>query len=204
MTASTIQNDAVDPANPAENPPAYDRPQRFFHWTMAAIILCALGLGLWASFLTPGTPFRRGLLELHKSLGFTAAALILPRIVYRLISRPPPADKSSGWLSHAAAHAAHLCLYALMLFMPVSGYMFSAAGGYSLPWFGLFQFPRLLDKVPAVSQAGQMLHNWGALVLYVVVAAHLAAVLFHQFVKRDGVLSRMLPTKRDRLTGSIG
>ena len=166
---------------------------------MAAIVLCALCLGLWASFLTPGTPFRRGLLDIHKSLGFTAAALILPRIFYRLISRAPQADESAGWLSRAAARAAHLCLYGLMIFMPVTGYLYSAAGGYSLPWFGLFQFPRLLDKGLVVAQMGQTLHHRGAFVLYGVVAAHLCAVVFHRFVKRDGVLARMLlPSSRSR------
>ena len=174
---------------------SYDRAQRFFHWAMAAIILCAIALGLWASFLTPGTGFRRGLLEVHKSLGLTAAVLILPRIIYRLIASAPLADESAGWLSHTAAQAAHLCLYALMIVMPVSGYVSSAAGGYSLPWFGLFQFPRLLDKVPAVSRTGGMLHDWGAWVLYAVVATHLLAVIWHRFVRRDGVLARMLSPK---------
>jgi cytochrome b561 len=162
---------------------------------MAAIVLCALALGLWSSFLTPGTAFRRGLLEIHKSLGFTAAALIIPRILYRLTSRAPEGEEDSGWLMGAAARAAHLSLYALMIFMPVTGYMFSAAGGYSLPWFGLFQFPRLLDKAPSTAEIGERLHHGGALVLYAVVAAHLSAVVFHRFVKHDAVLSRMLPPK---------
>jgi cytochrome b561 len=174
-------------------PQTYDRWQRLFHWSMAAIVLCALALGLWASFLVPGTPFRKGLLEIHKSLGFTAAALILPRLFYRLASHAPAGDDGLGWLAHAAARAAHVCLYALMIIMPISGYIFSASGGNTLSWFGLFQFPRLLAKDAATIHFGQTVHHWGAYGLYVVVTAHLSAVVFHQFVKHDGVLARMLP-----------
>jgi cytochrome b561 len=181
-------------------PETYDRVQRTFHWTMAAIVLTAVLLGLWSSFLTPGTPFRQELLDVHKSLGLTAAMLILPRIVYRLLTRVPP-DTDGSPLTRAAAHGAHLTLYALMLFMPITGYISSAAGGHSLPWFGLFQWPRLLGKDAALSHWGEWLHDHGAWVVYAVIAIHIAAVVWHQFYKKDGVLARMLPQARSRRAG---
>ena len=69
--------------------------------------------------------------------------------------------------------------------------MFSGAGGYSLPWFGLFQWPRLVPRDAALSHLGEMLHDRGAWVLGAVLALHLGAVAWHRFVKRDEVLSRM-------------
>ncbi|WP_448954857.1 cytochrome b [Labrys neptuniae] len=170
----------------------YSRPQRFFHWAMAAIILVALGLGLWASFLEAGTPTRKFILEIHKSLGFTAALLLLPRLTFRLIWPVSTSSESENPAARLAAHAAHWTLYGLMVFMPVTGYMFSAAGGYSLPWFGLFQWPRLLGHDSAIAAAGEWLHDHGAWVLYAVVGLHLAAVCWHRFYKKDAVLSRML------------
>jgi cytochrome b561 len=175
----------------------YDRVQRTFHWTMAGIILLAMLLGLWASFLKPGTPLRVNLLEVHKSLGITAFLLALPRIAYRWLAKAPNKDGETGLLTRAAARSAHLSLYVMMLFMPLTGYVFSAAGGYSLPWFGLFHWPRLLAKDRSVSEAGEMLHDKGAWIIYAIVAVHLAAVAWHHFYRKDNVLSRMLPGPRD-------
>jgi cytochrome b561 len=88
-----------------------------------------------------------------------------------------------------------------MLFMPITGYISSAAGGHSLPWFGLFQWPRLLGKDAALSHWGEWLHDHGAWVVYAVIAIHIAAVVWHQFYKKDGVLARMLPQARSRRAG---
>jgi cytochrome b561 len=77
-----------------------------------------------------------------------------------------------------------------MISMPVTGYMFSAAGGYSLPWFGLFQWPRLLHRDASLSDWGEFLHDRGAWIISAIILVHLAAVAFH-WLRRDEVLSRM-------------
>jgi cytochrome b561 len=179
-------------SRPAEFPvdlPRYDAHARRLHWLTAALILIALPIGLCASFLVPGTPVRRALLEVHKSLGMTALVM--------LVSAPPYA-RPLGALVHLASRFAHLALYAIILIMPLTGYMFSAAGGYSLPWFGLFQWPRLLPLDTHIAHLGQMLHGWTAWVLYVLLAAHIGAVVWHRFVARDDVLARMWASPRAR------
>ncbi|MDX7951467.1 cytochrome b/b6 domain-containing protein [Lichenihabitans sp. Uapishka_5] len=130
-------------------PPSYDRVQRTFHLVMDAIILTAMLIGLHCSYRAPGTPLRKWLLDYHKSLGLIALALIGFRIAYRLTIGTPPYAERMNRINHAAAYGAHLALYALMLFMPLTGYLTSGAGGRSMPWFGLFQLLRLvpLDKV---------------------------------------------------------
>ena len=79
----------------------------------------------------------------------------------------------------------------MMLAMPVTGYMFSAAGGYSLPWFGLFQWPRLLSHDEGLAKWGERLHDRGAWIISAIILVHLAAVAYHRF-RRDEVLSRMV------------
>lgn len=176
--------------------PHYDGVQRAFHWSMAAIILVALILGLYCSFMVTGTPLRRSLLEWHKSLGLTALMLICFRIAYRLTIRTPPYAEPIGRLAHIAAHGAHLLLYVLMLFMPLTGYLFSAAGGYSLQWFWLFHWPRVVPLDKTLAATGGALHLYGAYVLYAVVTLHILAVVWHRVVKRDGVFARMWPDQR--------
>lgn len=172
---------------------AYSSLQRGLHWFMAAIILVALGFGVWSSFLVVGTPFRRELLDVHKSLGMTALALVILRVACRLTLGEPPYREPLDRLSRIGAHGAHGALYLMMLYMPLSGYLFSAAGGYSLPWFGLFSWPRLLPLDKAASIFGQTLHHWGAWAIGALLILHGMAVVWHALVKKDEVLSRMLP-----------
>jgi cytochrome b561 len=169
----------------------FDRVQRWLHWSMAALIFIAIGLGVISAYLPVGQQPRKGLLDIHKSIGFTILALAIIRLAWRLSIGEPPYRRPLGRLTHLASRAGHGALYAIMIYMPVTGYLFSAAGGYSLPWFGLFQWPRLLPNNTGIAAAGELLHDGGAWVVVAVVALHLAAVVWHRWIKRDEVLARM-------------
>ena len=176
--------------------PHYDRVQRLFHWSMAAVVITAILIGLYCSYQVPGTPVRRYLLEWHKSFGMTAFALIGFRIAYRVATAAPPYAERLGRLTRLGASGAHLALYGLMLFMPLTGYWFSAEGGYALPFFWLFQWPRILPIDKAAAHAGEVLNVYGAYAIYIVVALHVGAVIWHHFIRRDTVLARMWPGAR--------
>jgi cytochrome b561 len=169
----------------------FDPVLRWLHWTMAAMIFVAIVLGVICALLPVGQQPRKGLLEIHKSLGFTVFALVALRLSWRLWTGEPPYRNPLGRLTHTASRAAHATLYGLMIFMPVSGYIFSAAGGYSLPWFGLFQWPRLLPRDRGFADWGESLHDRGAWVVGGILLLHLAAVGWHRWIKQDEVLSRM-------------
>jgi cytochrome b561 len=169
----------------------FDRVQRWLHWSMALLIFIAIGVGLASAYLPVGQEPRQSLLELHKSVGFTVLVLAIVRIAWRLGTGEPPYRRPLGPLTHLASRVGHAVLYGMMIYMPISGYLFSAAGGYSLPWFGLFQWPRLLPKNADISKWGELLHGRGAWIIVGIVALHLAAVVWHQWIKRDEVLGRM-------------
>lgn len=181
----------ASPAPSTEHSFRFGRVQRGLHWGMAILIFAAIGLGVVSAYLPVGQEPRKSLLELHKSLGFTILVLVVIRLAWRLYAGEPPFRQPLDRLTRIASHAGHLALYALMIFMPVTGYMFSAAGGYSLPWFGLFQWPRLLPRDKIVAGWGELLHDRAAWVIAAVLVLHLAAVAWHHWVKRDEVLSRM-------------
>ena len=171
---------------------SYDPIQRAFHWSMAAVILVAICIGLYAAQLEPGTSPRKELLDIHKSLGMTALVLLPLRFVWRLVAGEPAWRTPLHAHVKAAAHAAHYLIYAAMAALPITGYVASGAGGYSLPFFGLFSWPRLvpLDKPLAKAAAG--LHHWGAWIIVALLAAHIAAAIWHRW-KGDEVFSRMAP-----------
>lgn len=172
----------------------YDPAQRGFHWVMAIIILAAIGLGIWARLLPPGGGVRSQLLDLHKSLGMTALILVVFRLAWRAMRGEPDYRQPPDPLTHGAAQAAHWGLYALMIFMPVTGYVYSGAGGHALPWFGVFSFPVIVQLDKPTAHLAQSLHFYGAWIIGGVLALHVLAVVWHSWVKRDEVLSRMWPS----------
>ena len=180
----------------------YDAAQRALHWSMAIIIFTAIALGVYAALLPQGTSPRRELLDIHKSLGMTALFLAVLRLGYRIAVGEPRYRVPLGPRVHASARAAHATLYALMILMPIAGYLDSGAGGYSLSWFGLFSWPRLVPLDKPLSHLGGEIHFWGAWAMGAILALHLLAVVWHRLIKHDEVLSRMWPTRRTVPEGS--
>jgi cytochrome b561 len=173
----------------------YNPGLRALHWLMAALIFVALPLGVWASLLPRGEQ-RSEVLLIHKSIGVTVLGLVALRIVWRIITGAPAYAEPLGRLTHAAARAGHLALYALMIAMPVSGYLTSTAGGNAVSWFGLFTLPRVVGKDKFLDEAASWAHLVFAWVIAFVLAAHLGAVVWHAVIKRDSVLTRMWPSYR--------
>lgn len=177
--------------------PTYAPLLRKIHWATAILFIVAMLIGLYCGLQEPGTSPRRELLELHKSLGVTLFALAILRVIVRL-STPVPAEPASfGPLVRLAARLNHAALYVILFAMPVTGYMFSSAGGYSLKYFWTFSWPRLFAGNKAIAGAGEIAHGLLAYIVYAVVAVHIAATLWHALVKRDDVLARMWPARRD-------
>jgi cytochrome b561 len=94
---------------------------------------------------------------------------------------------------HLAARLGHVGLYGLMLAVPITGYTYSAAGGYSLPWFGVFYWPRLFSRNEALARLAEDIHFWIGWSFVALLCTHLAAVAWHAFAKQDEVMGRMLP-----------
>jgi cytochrome b561 len=178
----------------ASLPPShrYAGSQRLLHWVMAAVIFAALTIGLYCTFLGRGSPDRQMLMDIHKSLGMTALVLIVLRIPLRAKTGEPAWRNAPARHERIASDAAHGVLYILMLLMPLSGYITSSSEGRSVPWFGLFTWPNLFTENHPFGRLVGRVHHYGAYVFFAILGLHLAAVLWHRFVRRDDVLSRML------------
>ena len=126
----------------------------------------------------------------------TVLGLIALRIVWRLIVGAPAYAEPLGKVIRVTSRAGHLALYALMIAMPVSGYLGSTAGGRAVSWFGLLELPRLVAKDRSLAVAASWAHLVFAWMLAFVLAAHLGAVVWHAIINRDSVLTRMWPSFR--------
>ncbi|GIQ74639.1 cytochrome b [Bradyrhizobium sp. RD5-C2] len=172
---------------------SYDPLLRRIHWATAVLFIAAMLIGLYCGLQPAGTSPRRELLEVHKSLGVTLFFLAILRLMVRAVTTAPPEQGSFSPLVRIAARLNHWALYAILFVMPVTGYMFSSAGGYSLRYFWTFSWPRLFADNKAVAEAGELAHGVLAYFVYAVVALHIAATLWHVVVKKDDTLARMWP-----------
>jgi len=174
---------------------AYDAMARFFHWTIVVFILLLIPIGLIMSDLDPG-PLQDTLFVTHESLGLTVFILALLRLVWRLSHPPPPPSRDLTRLEIIGSTAVHWLLYALILAMPVSGYLFVVAGDFPLTYFGLADAPRLVAKSKALSDLAETTHLTLQYAIYALALMHAGAALHHYFFRRNDVLYRMLPSLR--------
>ena len=159
------------------------------HWLLAAAIIGNFALGVYMHEL-PISPQRLVLFNWHKWTGMSILALSALRLLWRLAHPPPPDVPMPDW-QRRAAHATHRALYALFFAVPLAGWAYSSAAGFPVVLFGLLPLP---DFVPASEAAADVLkgvHKVCAIALGLLIIAHMAAALKHQFVDGDGLLHRM-------------
>jgi cytochrome b561 len=164
------------------------------HWVMSIAIIGALCMGLYMADL-PFSPQRLKLYNWHKWAGVTILTLAALRLLWRLTHRPPPDLPMPAW-QRGAAHATHTLLYLLFFAVPLVGWAYSSAAGFPIVWFGVLPLP---DFVPVNKELAEAIKPWHARLAYTLAAlvlVHIAGALKHQIIDRDGLLSRMLPTRK--------
>jgi Cytochrome B561 len=175
------------------------------HWTIAAIILGMLALGVVMTELSPGNRLKFVLYQWHKSFGVLVFLLSLVRLGWRLAHPPPPWPPTMAGWERLAAATTHGLFYALTLGLPLSGWMLVSASPWNIPTvpFGLFTLPHLspLADHPdkrALADAFAHVHTAGALGIALLLVVHVAAALRHHLILGDDVLTRMWPRRWHR------
>lgn len=149
------------------------------HWLTVAL-LCLLLPFVWVAENFPPGPVRTLWYLLHESTGISVFLLILIRLTWRWRHPAPPANPRDGRLLRLLAGLNHGLLYAVLLLMPV---------------FGLFSLPGF-PRHEALGILANRIHVAGQFAVYGLVLLHVAAVVWHVAIRRDGTLERMLPEQR--------
>jgi cytochrome b561 len=136
------------------------------------------------------------------NVGLTVLGLVLVRILWRLTHPAPPLPGGYRRLERVGAHVAHVLLYALILLLPISGWLhdsaFKDAAAHPLrlfwiiPWFRVAAIQDL-PSAPKEALHSQLfaLHVWSTYALCALVALHIVGALKHQFIDRHAELQRM-------------
>jgi cytochrome b561 len=164
---------------------------RALHWTTAVLLLLLFGLGVSMTRWVPDDQKIR-VYSWHEWVGITVFGLTALRLAWRLTHRPPPIDVPL-W-EKLAAGVVYVAMYSILVAQPIVGWLMSTAFGFPVVYFGLIPLPAPVAEDRALAERLQGVHETLAVALALLFALHLAGVLYHHLVRRDAVLSRMLPS----------
>ena len=180
--------------------PRYSAPAIALHWAIATLIVVNFVIGLRFDGLKGLALFN--LMQWHKSFGVTVLALSLARLAWRVVHPPPPYPAHMPAWERAAASLVHWGFYALMIGLPITGWIIVSASPTNIPtllyktipWphIGLVHDLPMAVRQRLEDQTGKIHESlaWGAAALLVL---HVGAALRHQLFSRDEVLWRMAP-----------
>lgn len=166
------------------------------HWGMAAVLVALLAIG-WYMVRLPDAGFdtrKISIILAHKSLGMAALLLVALRAAWRGVTLLPQLPPEIPQWQQVAARFVHLCFYALMFALPLTGWLMSSAGGFPVYlWFDSFRLPDLIRVDPSLFRFFIDVHRWLAYAFALLLLAHAGAALAHHFLLRDDTLRKMLP-----------
>jgi cytochrome b561 len=175
----------------------YSTAARHFHWWTVALVAIQVPVGLYMTYRGNVLNIWDGptntLYSSHKTLGLVILLLIVARLMYRLMHGAPADEPTITWWQKAASHATHWSLYLLLVLVPIVGWLgISLYGAREV--FGIATIPALAAQNSEAAASVLMLHKYLAYLTVALIATHIgAAVVLHYFIRKDGVLERMLP-----------
>lgn len=175
----------------------YSPTARVLHWTVAALVLITAPIGfimadrgardIWDA--TTNT-----LYSSHKLIGLIILALMIARLVFRLSHGAPDPEPTLTPVEKTVSEGVHWAIYAMLFAVPIGGYL-GISYYPALDIFGV-KVPGLVTPNEDTAKVVLKWHGYAAIALLGLIAMHIGAALMHGFIKKDGVLSRMIPGMR--------
>jgi cytochrome b561 len=171
------------------------------HWVTLGLLVGVYACIELREIYPRGSAPREALKMWHFMLGLSVFALVWIRIAARAIGKTPPIVPAAPRWQLIVANIVELALYALMIVLPLLGWITLSAEGDPIPFFGL-ELPALVGKSEQTAKLTEDLHETLGIVGYLLVALHAAAALFHHYVRQDNTLQRMTFLTRSAAPGT--
>ncbi|HKK06231.1 MAG TPA: cytochrome b [Gammaproteobacteria bacterium] len=162
------------------------------HWIIASLVLAQLALG-WLSVAWRLSPAKLDLFVWHKSVGLLVLLLVCIRVLWRLTNPIPRPPADMPLWERRAAHATHLALYAILIAMPISGWVINSTANIPFKVFWALPLPSIAPPDKVLEAYTKLIHLGLFGLLAALLIMHIAAALRHHLVRKDDILSRMLP-----------
>jgi len=175
-----------------EKTSGYTATAKSLHWLVVALLIAQFIFAWTMPEIRRDTPVTT-LISLHFTFGVMILAVVIVRLAWRLThGEPAPENGVPPWQT-TTARIVHWLLYFMLFVIPLLGWANASWRGMPIVMFGL-EVPRIVQTRAAgwgwTGDVHAILANY---VLLVLVGLHVVAGLYHYFIRRDGVLQRMLP-----------
>lgn len=163
-------------------PVRYGRISRYYHWSIAVLVLALFPMGIFTTMLPYDVEYRQAFYVVHKSLGLTVFLLAGARVVWLLFSPAPGITTDlTGW-QRTAAKVAHFALYFFLFAFPISGFVLGTSLG-KLSHFYIWDFPLFWGEHEQSLSYARIAHKlFLPFVFYLIFLAHILGALKHQYM----------------------
>lgn len=172
----------------------YSGVSKTLHWLIALLAFAMLAMG---KLFEVEADEPDSLFGWHTALGLLVLVLMIVRLGWRLTHSVPSLPRNTPGWQQIAAKGTHVAFYALLIALPLSGWLMTSVEGDAVSFFGWFDVPAL--PVPGGESSEDLLeeaHELFGNVLLVLAGIHVLAGLKHHYIDRDNVLRRMMPGSR--------
>jgi cytochrome b561 len=165
------------------------------HWLMVLLFVAVYGTMELHELFDKGSDNREAMKTWHFMLGMLVFVLVWLRLAARLSGPTPAIQPELPSLQQLSSKLLHLALYALMIGMPLIGWLILSAAGKPIPFFGL-ELPALIGENKDLAEQLEELHEVIGTTGYFLIGLHTVAALYHHYIVRDNTLTRMLPERK--------
>ena len=163
-----------------------------FHWVTAILVLVAFIYGPGGSEERVYSPARDFDRQLHETLGMCVFALVVMRLLWRMVDTRPDPPQVPRWMD-IATKAAHWGLYLLLFALPFTAIAGAWLEGHPLTLLAGVEIPPLIGRSHDAGARIATIHTWLGDAILWLAGFHALAALYHHIVLKDGVLASMLP-----------
>jgi cytochrome b561 len=167
----------------------YDAISRILHWLTLLLLSAQFALG-WLMPDADSVKTPQGLAAWHVGVGTLLLAVVIVRLMWAAIRRSP-ADVQQSAVLRFAAKTLHRLLYALLLAVPLLGWLNASGRDWAVRLAGVAPLPRLATPDSLGATIGDW-HSTSAIVLLALIGLHVVAAITHQIGFKDQTIRRML------------
>ena len=165
---------------------------KFFHWTIFLLLCLQFILAqLFDYYPEDSSEFYRTIVW-HETNGVLILISILGLFISRFLGKRPPYPAQVATWEKALSRLTHVLLFAFLFFIPLIGIGMSWFSGYDVAFFK-WSIPSPFAANKYMANLFHELHEIFAFIAFGLIVLHIAAALFHHFVRKDNILNRMRP-----------